>query len=42
MGKCQCQHPEKLKDSPGKCSKEQIEECHGKQEKHSCEGKKAE
>lgn len=42
MCKCQCEHPEKLQDSPGKCSKEQTEECHGKPEKHLCEEKDAE
>ncbi|MDR3560231.1 MAG: metalloregulator ArsR/SmtB family transcription factor [Negativicutes bacterium] len=26
MCKCQCEHPEKLQESPDKCSKEQIEE----------------
>jgi ArsR family transcriptional regulator, arsenate/arsenite/antimonite-responsive transcriptional repressor len=36
MCKCQCEHPEKLKDSPEKCSREQVEECHGKQEDHPC------
>jgi hypothetical protein len=31
-----CEHPEKLKHDPEKCSPQQIEECHGKTEKHSC------
>ena len=31
-----CQHPEKLKDTPAKCSPEQIRECHGDAEKHPC------
>lgn len=39
MCKCGCEHPEKLKKSPEKCSKEQIEECHGKQQDHPCAGK---
>jgi len=39
MCKCNCEHPEKLKESPGKCSKEQIKECHGEQEEHPCEDK---
>jgi hypothetical protein len=40
MCKCDCEHPEKLKDSPEKCTKEQIEECHGKQQDHPCTGPK--
>jgi DNA-binding transcriptional ArsR family regulator len=39
MCKCKCEHPEKLKGKPGQCSKEQIKECHGEQESHSCEEK---
>jgi len=35
-----CQHPEKLKEKPGKCSLEQIKECHGTQKKHICHGDK--
>jgi DNA-binding transcriptional ArsR family regulator len=36
--KCGCEHPEKKKD-PTDCSPEQIRECHGDVEEHSCEGK---
>lgn len=36
MCQCNCEHPAKLKDSPEKCSKEQIKECHGEQENHPC------
>ena len=42
MCSCNCQHPEKLKDKPGKCTPEQIRECHGSEEAHSCEEKKEE
>jgi ArsR family transcriptional regulator len=42
MCKCNCEHPEKLKDSEGKCSKEQIKECHGERDDHPCEGQEAE
>ncbi len=31
-----CQKPEKLKDKPQNCSKEQIEKCHGDVKDHSC------
>ena len=37
MCKCTCEQPDKLKESPETCSKEQIKECHGDQEKHPCE-----
>ncbi len=40
MCKSSCEHPDKLKDTPGKCSKEQIKECHGKQDEHPCEESK--
>lgn len=39
MCKCKCEHPEKLQGKPGQCSQQQIKECHGDQEKHSCENK---
>ncbi len=42
MCKCNCEYPEKLKDSPEKCSKEQIKECHGEQDTHPCEEKETE
>lgn len=42
MCKCNCEHPEKLKDTSGKCSDEQIKECHGEQATHLCEKKEAE
>jgi hypothetical protein len=32
-----CTHPEKLKGKPGKCSPEQIKECHGDAKTHPCE-----
>ena len=38
MCKENCDHPEKLKGSPGDCSQEQIKECHGDQKNHSCTG----
>lgn len=31
-----CEHPEKLKGKVGKCSPEQIRECHGDVEEHPC------
>ncbi|GAB6137721.1 hypothetical protein [Halanaerobaculum tunisiense] len=36
MCDCKCKHPEKLKGKPGECSTEQIEECHGDEQGHSC------
>ncbi|MFW6023000.1 MAG: hypothetical protein ACOCQW_05785 [Halanaerobiaceae bacterium] len=38
--KKECQHPEKLKDKPGDCSPEQIQECHGDEKEHSCKESK--
>jgi hypothetical protein len=35
-----CEHPEKLKGKPGKCSPEQIRECHGDALEHPCAKKK--
>jgi ArsR family transcriptional regulator len=35
-----CQYPEKLKGKPEECSPEQIKECHGETETHSCEREK--
>ena len=32
----ECENPEKLEGEPGDCSPEQIEECHGDEEDHSC------
>jgi len=32
-----CEKPEKLKGNPQECSSEQIRECHGHEEAHSCE-----
>jgi len=40
MCKCCCERPEKLNDKPEACTPEQIRECHGDVEKHSCEGEK--
>jgi len=31
-----CQKPENLKDKPEKCSREQIEKCHGNVKEHPC------
>lgn len=36
---CSCERPEKLKESPGKCTPEQIKECHGDVQDHPCESK---
>ncbi len=33
---CGCQKPEKLKEEPGKCTPEQINECHGDETNHPC------
>jgi hypothetical protein len=38
--KC-CEKPENLKGDPGKCSPEQIRECHGDAKQHPCAGKKS-
>ncbi len=38
MSKCECKRPE-LKPKDGKCSEKQITECHGKEEKHTCDEK---
>lgn len=38
MCKSRCMKPEKLKESPEKCSPEQIKECHGTDAKHPCTG----
>jgi hypothetical protein len=40
MCKENCQHPEKKKGKPGKCSDEQIKKCHGDTKKHPCTVKK--
>jgi predicted transcriptional regulator len=37
MCKCNCEQPDKLKESLENCSKEQIKECHADQENHPCE-----
>ncbi len=42
MCKCNCEHPEKLKDSEGKCGKGELKQCHGEHDDHPCEGKGAE
>ena len=35
--KCNCEHPDRLKGrKPGECPPDQVEECHGKSDKHSC------
>jgi len=31
-----CQKPEQLKDTPQKCTAEQIKKCHGDAEGHPC------
>ena len=36
MCKHRCEHPDKLKTLPEKCTKEQIKECHGNEKEHSC------
>lgn len=33
--KC-CQKPDQLKSKPEDCTPEQIEKCHGSEEKHTC------
>jgi hypothetical protein len=30
-----CEHPDKLKGKPGKCSPEQIEVCHGRKKEQT-------
>ncbi|MFC1919960.1 hypothetical protein ACFLWX_04135 [Chloroflexota bacterium] len=32
-----CEYPERLKGKPEECTSEQIRECHGDAEMHSCE-----
>lgn len=34
--KTKCQKPDQLKDTPEKCSPEQIRKCHGDQKNHPC------
>jgi hypothetical protein len=36
MSDCYCQKPEFLKTVPEKCSREQIEKCHGSSGEHPC------
>ncbi|RNC29391.1 MAG: hypothetical protein AWM53_00744 [Candidatus Dichloromethanomonas elyunquensis] len=36
---CNCQNPE-LRPASGKCSEEQIKECHGDEKEHPCECEK--
>jgi len=31
-----CQKPEELQGTPGECSPEQIEKCHGSDKEHPC------
>ena len=31
-----CLKPDKLRDSPEKCTPEQIKECHGEAKEHAC------
>jgi len=40
--KCCCEKPERLERTPGECSPEQIEECHGNAAEHPCVSDKAE
>ena len=35
----ECQKPERLKDKPQACSKEQIKKCHGDAKGHPCVAK---
>jgi len=35
-----CQKPEKLIGKPEDCTPEQIQECHGDEKEHRCEGEK--
>jgi len=39
MCQCRCEFPERLKETPEKCTPEQIKECHG-EEKHPCREEK--
>ena len=41
MCDCKCQHPEKLKGKPEKCTPLQVEKCHGTKANHPCVPKKA-
>jgi len=36
MCNCGCEHPDKLKKKPEKCTEQQIEECHGGAKEHPC------
>ena len=36
MCKSGCEFPEKLKETPEKCTPEQIKECHGDTKNHPC------
>jgi len=33
---CICEDMEKLKDKPSECTPEQIKECHGEANEHTC------
>jgi ArsR family transcriptional regulator, arsenate/arsenite/antimonite-responsive transcriptional repressor len=37
MCTCNCEQLDKLKESPDKCTPEQIKECHGDKKPHACE-----
>lgn len=37
---CGCERPEKLKETPEKCTPEQIKDCHGDEKNHPCTEKK--
>lgn len=41
MCKTNCEHPE-LKLKSGKCSEQQIKNCHGEEKKHPCDCKENE
>jgi len=39
ISKGRCEHPERLKGKPGKCTSEQIKKCHGdiSEKNHPCD-----
>lgn len=39
---CGCERPENLKETPEKCTPEQIKDCHGDEKNHPCTEKKQE
>jgi len=37
--RCCCERPERLRNNPQECTPEQVRECHGEENEHSCAAK---